>query len=72
MFLNPIKRFVNFFEQLQEGMTGLGRFCEIMDIKPEEEAPDAKAAPPQTRRGIYASTTFRLRIPARKAQTVWS
>lgn len=43
MFLSPIKRFVNFFEQLQEGMTGLGRFCEIMDIKPEEEAPDAKA-----------------------------
>ncbi len=42
MFLSPIKRFVNFFEQLQEGMTGLGRFCEIMDIKPEEEAPDAK------------------------------
>ena len=42
MFLSPIKRFVNFFEQLQEGMTGLGRFCEIMDIKPEEEASDAK------------------------------
>ncbi len=41
MFLNPIKKFVNFFEQLQEGMTGLGRFCEIMKIEPEAEAPDA-------------------------------
>lgn len=41
MFLTPIKRFVNLFEQLQEGMTGLGRFCEIMNTAPEEEAPDA-------------------------------
>jgi len=41
MFLNPIKRFVNLFEQLQEGMTGFSRFCEIMDVKPEAEAPDA-------------------------------
>lgn len=41
MFLNPIKRFVNLFEQLQEGMTGFNRFCEIMDVKPEAEAPDA-------------------------------
>ena len=36
MFLNPIHRFVALFEQLQEGMSGFGRFCEIMD-EPEEE-----------------------------------
>ncbi len=41
MFLDPIKRFVNLFEQLQEGMTGFSRFCEIMDVKPEAEDPDA-------------------------------
>ena len=35
MFLNPIHRFVALFEQLQEGMSGFGRFCEIMD-EPEE------------------------------------
>lgn len=36
MFLNPIHRFTALFEQLQEGMSGFGRFCEIMD-EPEEE-----------------------------------
>ncbi len=41
MFLTPIRKFVNLFEQLQEGMTGLGRFCEIMDLAPEQE--DASA-----------------------------
>ena len=36
MFLNPIQRFVSLFEQLQNGMTGFSRFCEILDL-PEEE-----------------------------------
>ena len=35
MFLNPINRFVALFEQLQEGMSGFARFCDIMD-EPEE------------------------------------
>lgn len=35
MFLNPIQRFVALFQQLQEGMSGFSRFCEIMDA-PEE------------------------------------
>ncbi|MBQ8321197.1 MAG: ABC transporter ATP-binding protein [Clostridia bacterium] len=30
MFLNPIQRFVALFQQLQEGMSGFSRFCEIM------------------------------------------
>ena len=37
MFLNPIHRFVSLFEQLQEGMSGFGRFCEIMDEAEEED-----------------------------------
>lgn len=37
MFLKPVNRLVAFYEQFQEGMTGFGRFCEIMDM-PEEEA----------------------------------
>lgn len=41
MFLNPIKRFVSMFEQLQEGMTGYRRFREIMEVEPEEDADDA-------------------------------
>ena len=35
MFMDPIRRFATLFEQLQEGMSGFGRFCEIMD-EPEE------------------------------------
>ena len=30
MFLDPIKRFATLFEQLQEGMSGFTRFCEVM------------------------------------------
>lgn len=40
MFLNPIQRFVALFQQLQEGMSGFSRFCEIMDA--EEEIDDGK------------------------------
>ncbi len=35
MFLNPIQRFVALFEQLQEGMSGFSRFCDIL-AEPEE------------------------------------
>ena len=38
MFLNPVNKLVSFYEQLQEGMTGFGRFCEIMAIDEEEDS----------------------------------
>ncbi len=37
MFLNPIRRFVSLFEQMQEGMTGFKRYCELMDMSEEAE-----------------------------------
>lgn len=37
MFLDPIRRFVTLFEQMQEGMTGFSRFCEIMDVPQEAD-----------------------------------
>ena len=37
MFLNPIQRFVALFQQLQEGMSGFSRFCEIMDAEEEND-----------------------------------
>ncbi|MCF0111888.1 MAG: ABC transporter ATP-binding protein, partial [Erysipelotrichaceae bacterium] len=40
-FLNPIQKLVNIFEQIQDGMTGFKRFCEIMDEPEEPEAADA-------------------------------
>lgn len=43
MFLNPVKRLISFFEQLQDGLTGLNRFIEIMDTEPESE-PDEPIA----------------------------
>lgn len=39
--ITPIRTLINIFEQIQEGMTGFKRFCEIMDVPPEEESPDA-------------------------------
>ncbi len=33
--LNSIRRIVEFAEQFQRGLTGIERFCEIMDIEPE-------------------------------------
>lgn len=44
MFFSPIRRLIQFVEQYQTGMTGFKRFCEIMDLPPEEDAPDAVPA----------------------------
>ncbi len=40
MFLNPIQRFVALFQQLQEGMSGFSRFCEIMAADEETDNGD--------------------------------
>ena len=40
-FLNPIKRFVAFFEQYQNGITGFQRFEELMAQEEEREEPNA-------------------------------
>ena len=40
--LTSIRRIVEFMEQFQRGMTGIERFCEIMDERPDiQDAPDA-------------------------------
>ena len=42
--LTSIRRIVEFAEQFQQGMTGIERFCEIMDVPPAiTDAPDAVA-----------------------------
>ncbi len=41
--LTSIRRIVEFMEQFQRGMTGIERFCELMDEQPDiEDAPDAQ------------------------------
>ncbi|NEZ49098.1 ABC transporter ATP-binding protein [Clostridium botulinum] len=42
MFMTPIKRLINFVEQLQSGMTGFKRFCEIMNVEEEKDSDTAK------------------------------
>ncbi len=37
MLLAPIRTIVTLFEQIQDGMTGFKRFCELMDTPPEYE-----------------------------------
>jgi ATP-binding cassette subfamily B protein len=41
MFLTPIKKLVETYEQIIEGMSGVRRFEEIMDLPLEADAPDA-------------------------------
>jgi len=42
VFMDPIKRLVNFVEQYQDGMSGFARFAEVMDTPVEEDEPDAE------------------------------
>ena len=44
MFISPVMTLINFMEQFENGITGFERFCEIMDEKPETDAPDARDA----------------------------
>ena len=41
LFISPVMTLINFMEQYQTGVTGFERFVEIMDQKPEEDAPGA-------------------------------
>lgn len=35
IFINPVNVLVEFTEQLQKGLAGFGRFCEVMETEPE-------------------------------------
>ena len=54
----PIRTLVSIFEQIQEGMTGFKRFCDIMDVPPEEESENALI--PQSLKGdiTFENVTF--------------
>ena len=41
LFINPVKKLINFMEQYQNGMTGFQRFCELIDQPVEQERSDA-------------------------------
>ena len=42
IFMTPIRNLINLIEQLQDGMSGFTRFCELMDTPVEEDAEGAK------------------------------
>ncbi len=42
LFINPVNILIGFMEQYQNGVSGFQRFLEILDEKPEPEAPDAQ------------------------------
>lgn len=41
MLINPIRTLVNIYEQIQSGMSGFARFCEIMDLPEEQDEEQA-------------------------------
>ncbi len=41
IFIAPIMTLINFTEQFQNGASGFERFCEIMDVKPEQDCDGA-------------------------------
>lgn len=41
LFISPIQTLIQFFEQLQDGVTGFKRFIAIMDMPVEKESPTA-------------------------------
>ncbi len=42
IFMTPIRNLINLIEQLQDGMSGFKRFCELVDTPVEEDAPNAE------------------------------
>lgn len=42
MFIQPIRKLINFSEQLQNGMSGFQRFDELLNVESEKEYPGAK------------------------------
>ena len=42
LFLTPVTTMINFLQQYQDGVAGFERFLEIMDTRPEADAPNAR------------------------------
>ncbi len=41
-FITPVRKFMQFCEMFEDGKSGFTRFCEIMDVEPEKDKPDAR------------------------------
>ncbi len=66
MFLDPIKKLINIFEQLQNGLTGLTRFQEIMDQTPETDCENPESLGSVKGEIRFENVTFSYREGAEK------
>lgn len=58
-FMTPIKKFVDTYEQIAEGMSGFKRYCEIMDVPEEKDDPDAVSVGRLKGEICFDNVTFR-------------
>jgi len=57
--LASIRRIVEFTEQFQRGMSGLERFCEVMDVEPDiADEKDAEDLPPVSGNIVFDHVSF--------------
>ncbi len=56
--INPIRTLTTIYEQIQDGATGFKRFCDIMDIQPEQEKEDAISPPSLNGNITFENVTF--------------
>lgn len=68
MFLNPVRRLIAFFEQLQDGITGLNRFVELMDVEPEEDSENAEPLETANIKGEIAFNNISFSYKAREGE----
>ena len=58
--LTSVRRIVDFSEQFQRGMTGIERFCEIMELEPDiADRPGTPALPPVKGEVRFEDVSFR-------------
>ena len=59
VFVTPIRRLVDFMEQLQDGMTGFERLCEVLDTPEEQQSPNARDIAPIQGEIAFEGVSFR-------------
>ncbi len=59
MFIQPIRKLINFSDQFQNGMSGFQRFEELLKVETEKESKDAKELKNVNGEIIIDNVTFR-------------
>lgn len=56
--ITPVRTLITIYDQIQEGATGFKRFCDIMDVEPETENPDAVSPDKLDGHIVFDNVTF--------------